>query len=66
MRTFLANKPLGIFNWHAEMCQKLVILCSETSKFWGQNGHFSTRKVLNALLKLDNAILFIPMLILRP
>ena len=37
---FLANKPLGIIHWHPKMSGKLVILCSETSKFWTRNAHF--------------------------
>ena len=37
---FLANKSMGIIHWHPEISQKVVILCSETSKCWSQNGHF--------------------------
>ena len=50
---FWANKPLGIVHWLPEMSQKLVILCSETSKFWTKNGHFCTPKILNPFLKLS-------------
>ena len=37
---FLAKKSLGIVHKHAEMCQKLLILCSESSKKFAQNCHF--------------------------
>ena len=37
---FLANKPLGIVHWHAEIRRKLVILCSGSSKNLTQNCPF--------------------------
>ena len=36
---FLANKPLGIVHFHAEIRRKLLILCTESSKKLTQIGH---------------------------
>ena len=50
---FLANKPLGIVHWHAEIRRKMHILCTESSKKLTQIVTFSTPKVLDPLSALN-------------
>ena len=53
MWLFLANKPLGIVHWHAEIRRKLLILCTECSKKLTQIVTFSDPNVLNPLSSLN-------------
>ena len=50
---FLANKPLGIVHWHAEIRRKLQILYTECSKKLTQIVTFSAPNVLNPLPSLN-------------
>ena len=53
MWLFLANKPLGIVHWHAEIRRKLQILYTECSKKLTHIVTFSAPNVLNPLPSLN-------------
>ena len=53
MWLFLANKPLGIVHWHAEIHRKLQILYTECSKKLTHIVTFSAPNVLNPLPSLN-------------
>jgi len=61
---FLANKPLGIVHWHAEIRRKLLILCTERSKNLSWIVTFSAPNVTDPLptlvmhLIINNALLW--------
>ena len=63
---FVANKPVGIVHWHAEIRRKLLILCTECSKKLTQIVTFSAPNVLDPLPALKHATNHKQCLALRP
>ena len=53
---FLGKTSLGIVHYYAEICRKLLILCTESSKIWHKIVTFSAPNILDPL----------PTLALRP